>query len=235
MNSYIQFIKETEERIASAIRANHARELRTVDAGLNRVLHGIDDFARVKDEPDNALEAASLFLAVRSFNSLWVARQALEKGYYQQTFSLVRMAMEDQLVARDSENYPATLDALFEGKGRITRGKFAFKEMAGRLPPEEGEGWLGQYLEVSAYASHPAPDSMRGVTSVEPSGRKVLRPGGHEYDRLAIDDAIYHLLTEIIDVLANLAKVLWGIDSEWVVDTVPVREQLTSVRNKLAK
>ena len=44
-----------------------------------------------------------MFLAVRSFNSLHIARQLLEHGYYQQASALVRMAMEDQLVAEDAE------------------------------------------------------------------------------------------------------------------------------------
>ena len=165
------------------------------------------------------------------FNSLWVARQTLERGYYQQALALIRMAMEDQMVARDAENYPLTLAALFEGK--IGRGEFALDKMAERLSPEEKVGWQREYGEASAYATHPRPESMRSLLLVEPDGQKALLPGGVGYDKGMVDAILYYLLSELMNVLATLARVASSIGSEWGVGTVPVYEEIASLRKKL--
>ena len=206
--------------VASTIRANHAQEFRLVDSALDQILRGLEDFADRKDEPDNALENARLLLATRSFNSLWIATQILERGYYQQALTLVRMAMEDQLVARDAENHPQTLDALLEGKGRIGRNEFALDNMAERISPEEKVGWQREYGEASAYGTHPRPESMRSLLLVEPDGQKALLPGGVGYDKGMVDAILYYLLSELMNVLATLARVASSIGSEWGVGTV---------------
>ena len=103
-----------ENDVASQIRMNHGRELEVVDAALDQILQGLDAFAYVKQRPDSRLEDAQMFLAVRSFNSLHIARQLLERGYYQQASALVRMAMEDQLVGRRRRNPSSNV-------GRATR------------------------------------------------------------------------------------------------------------------
>ena len=105
---HMRVIELNENDVASQIRMNHGRELEVVDAALDQILQGLDAFAYVKQRPDSRLEDAQMFLAVRSFNSLHIARQLLEHGYYQQASALVRMAMEDQLVAEDAETHPPT-------------------------------------------------------------------------------------------------------------------------------
>ena len=50
----------------------------------------------------------------------------MEHGYYPQALALVRLAMEDQLVAEDAETYPPTLDALFDDKGSISSGDLTY-------------------------------------------------------------------------------------------------------------
>ena len=45
------------------------------------------------------------------------AKRVLEFGYYQQALTLIRMAMEDQLVAEDAEGNPPTLAALMRDEG----------------------------------------------------------------------------------------------------------------------
>lgn len=112
MENHIRAIERIEDEVASTILANHARELAVVDDALNQIIIGFNDFSSRKGKPDNPLESARIFLAIRSFNSLRTARQTLERGYYQQAMTLVRMAMEDQLVAEDAETHTPTLDAL---------------------------------------------------------------------------------------------------------------------------
>ena len=127
-----------------------------------------------------------MFLAVRSFNSLHVARQVLERGYHQQASTLVRMAMEDQLIAEDAENHPPTLDALLEGKGSISSGDLAYGKMAERISPEAKKAWVEKYGDLSERAAHPRRLSLLALTTV----RRTVRPGGH-YDEVQVKATLF--------------------------------------------
>ena len=116
---HMEKIESNESDVVSQIRINHSREFEVVDAALDQILQGLDAFAHAKQRPDTRLEDAQVFLVIRSFNSLRVARQTLERGYYQQVLTLARMAMEDQIIAEDAESHAPTLDALLEGEGSI--------------------------------------------------------------------------------------------------------------------
>ena len=107
---HLRVIELNENDVAIQIRVNHGHDLEVVDVALDQILQGLDAFAYVKQRPDSRLEDTQMFLAVRSFNSLHTARQLLERGYYQQASTLIRMAMEDQLVVEDAETHPPTLD-----------------------------------------------------------------------------------------------------------------------------
>ena len=152
---HMRVIELNENEVASLIRMNHGRELEVVDAALDQILQGLDTFAYVKQRPDSRLEDAQMFLAVRSFNSLHIARQVLERGYYQQASALVRMAMEDQLVAEDAETHPPTLDALLDDKGSISSGDLTYGKMASRISPEAKKAWDEKYGDLSERAAHP--------------------------------------------------------------------------------
>ena len=152
---HMRVIELNENDVASQIRMNHGRELEVVDAALDQILQGLDAFAYVKQRPDSRLEDAQMFLAVRSFNSLHIARQLLERGYYQQASALVRMAMEDQLVAEDAETHPPTLDALLDDKGSISSGDLTYSKMAERISREAKKAWDEKYGDLSERAAHP--------------------------------------------------------------------------------
>ena len=158
---HMRVIELNENDVASQIRMNHGRELEVVDAALDQILQGLDAFAYVKQRPDSRLEDAQMFLAVRSFNSLHVARQLLEHGYYQQASALVRMAMEDQLVAEDAETHPPTLDVLLDDKGSISSGDLTYGKMAERISPEAKKAWDEKYGDLSERAAHPRHLSLK--------------------------------------------------------------------------
>ena len=172
---HMRVIELNENDVASQIRMNHGRELEVVDAALDQILRGLDAFAYVKQRPDSRLEDAQMFLAVRSFNSLHIARQLLEHGYYQQASALVRMAMEDQVVAEDAETHPLTLDALLDDKGSISSGYLTYGKMAERISPEAKKAWDEKYGDLSERAAHPRRLSLLALTTV----RRNVRPGGH--------------------------------------------------------
>ena len=141
MIRYLHSIAATDNEVASIIRAEHARELDAVYAALDEILRGLSDFGTKQGKPNSPIESARLFLATRSFNSLYSAAMLLERGYYQQAMSLVRMAKEDQLVARDAEHNSLTLGALLHDKGRIGSGGLSLARMAERASSKTKEAW----------------------------------------------------------------------------------------------
>ena len=192
-------IELNENDVASQIRMNHGRELEVVDVALGQILQGLDAFAYVKQRPDSRLEDAQMFLAVRSFNSLHIARQLLERGYYQQALALVRMAMEDQLVAEDAETHPPTLDALLDGKGSIGSGDLTYGKMAERISPEAQKAWDEKYGDLSERAAHPPRLSLLALTTVQ----RTVRPGGH-YDKVQVKVTFLYLLEQLGQVLRTV-------------------------------
>ena len=189
---HMRVIELNEIDVATQIRMTHGRELEVVDAALDQILQGLDAFAYVKQRPDSRLEDAQMFLAVRSFNSLHTARQLLERGYYQQASTLVRMAMEDQLVA---ETHPSTLDALLDAKGSISSGDLSYGKMAERISREAKKAWDEKYGDLSARAAHPRRLSLLTLTTV----RRTVRPGAH-YDEVQVKVTILYLLGGVVKV-----------------------------------
>ena len=224
---YIKRIEEIEDVVATTIRTNHARELDVVDATLDQILLGLNDFGSRKERPDNRLESARLFLAVRSFNSLRTARQTLERGYYQQALTLVRMAMEDQLVAEDAENHPPTLTALLDGEGKIGRRDLALGKMAERLSPKAREVWDDNYGTLSKRAAHPRLESMQGLV-INLDGEVTLRPGSH-YDEVEVRIVLYCLLRELFHVMTTIDKLTTQIQSDWHTQAMPTFEEVNAL------
>ena len=225
MNGYLLSIDRTAAETASIIRERHAREFSAVEAALDDILRGLSDFGSRKQKPDNRLESARLFLATRSFNSLRVALQVLERGYYQQAMALVRMAQEDQMVALDSESHPATLSALLDDDSKLGRGDLALGKMAERVSAKTKETWDDDYGMLSRYGAHPRRGSIEELVEVGPDGQIVLRPGSH-YDETWVNVVLYYILRELVQVFATVAKVtaLAGID--WVTSALPTLKEV---------
>ena len=226
--SYLNRIEEIENEVASTIRMNHAREFEIVDAALDQTLLGLNEFGSRKERPDNRLESARLFLAVRSFNSLRIARQTLERGYYQQALTLVRMAMEDQLVAEDAENHPPTLTALLEGEGKIGKRDLALQKMAERVSPKAREVWDANYGTVSKRAAHPRLESMQGLTATGPDGQTTLWPGS-QYDEVEVRIVLYYVLRELALVFATVAKLTCSVGSDWANRSISTLDKVNSL------
>ncbi len=225
MNGYLLSIDRTDDETASTMRARHARELSAAEEGLDQILRGLSDFGSEKQKPDNRLESARLFLATRSFNSLRTAVQVLERGYYQQAMTLVRMAMEDRVVALDIEHHPPTLAALLDGEGKLGRGNLTLGKMAERVSAKTREVWHDDYGMLSEYGAHPRLKSLRELVADGPDGQILLRPGGL-YDEMWSNVVLYYTLRELVQVFATVAKVtaLAGID--WVTSALPTQEDL---------
>ena len=221
-------IEAAESEIASTIQENHSSELVIIYAAIEQILIGLNEFAEHKERPDDKLESARLFLSVRSFNSLRVAMKTLERGYTQQALTLIRAVMEDQLVVEDAENYPATLEALFDDTDKLGKGKLTLSNMAQRASPKAKEVWDSNYGFVSRFAAHPRNLSMRKLILVDSDGKIILRPGSH-YDRVEVNTVAFYTLGELLKVMAAMAKLTHSVGSSWVDDALPVVEEVNSL------
>ena len=218
---HMRQIELNEIDVATQIRMSHGRELEVVDASLDQILKGLDAFAFVKQRPDSKLEGAQMFLAVRSFNSLHTARQLLERGYYQQASTLVRMAMEDQLVAEDAETHPPTLDALLDAKGSISRGDLTYGKMAERISPEAKKAWGEKYGDLSERAAHPRPLSLLTLPTV----RRTVRPGAN-YDEVQVKGTTLYLLEQLGQVFRTVGLLTANVGSPWVEGARPALREM---------
>ena len=221
---HLRVIELNENDVAIQIRVNHGHDLEVVNVALDQILQGLDAFAYVKQRPDSRLEDAQMFLAVRSFNSLHTARQLLERGYYQQASTLIRMAMEDQLVVEDAETHPPTLDALLDDKGSISSGDLTYGKMAERISPEAKKVWDEKYGGLSARAAHPRRLSMLSLTTV----RRTVRPGGH-YDEAQVKLTFLYLLEQLGNVLRTVGLLTVNAGSPWVEGARPALRDMTTL------
>ena len=232
MNRYLKSIDKTDGETAATIREIHAGEFKVVEAALEQILQGLSDFGSQKQKPDNRLESARLFLVTRSFNSIRTAMQMLESGYYQQAETLVRMVMEDQLVAHDIEIHPPTLTALLDGEGKIGRGNLTYGNMAKRISGKAKEAWDNDYGALSRYGAHPRLGSMRALVTEGPDGEVVLRPGGH-YDRIWANMVLCYTLRELVLVLETVAKITAFAGIDWVDSATPVFEEVMALWQRI--
>ena len=221
-------IEAVENQVARTIQENHSREFEVIYAALEQVLRGHNEFADRKERPDNKLESARVFLTVKSLNSLRVATKVLERGYTQQALTLIRTVMEDQLVVEDAENYPSTLDGLFDDTYAIGKGKLTLSNMAQRVSLKTKEAWDCNYGFASRYAGHPRPLSIRKLISVDPHGNITLKPGSH-YDRVEIDTVVFFALGELLKVMATMAKLTCSVGSNWTNDALSVIEEVNTL------
>ena len=227
-NCYLSYIDKNDCDAVAVTRESHAHGFEVVEAALDRILLGLSDYGFRKQKPDSRQEGASLFLAARSFNSIRTALPVLERGYYQQAMALVRMAMEDQLVAHDIWIHPPTLDALLEGNGTLGKGKLTFGNMAIRVSAKAKEAWDDDYGSLSQYAAHPRIGSMRGLVDVDSDGQIVLRAGGR-YDEIWVNTVLYHLLRQLVLIFEIIAKVTASAGIDWVTGAVPILDEIMAL------
>ena len=232
MNEYVQRIDQMDQATANAIRENHSIELEIVETAIDQVIRGFYDFSSLKPRPDNRLESARLFLSTRSINSLRMALQSLERGYYQQAMTLVRMVYEDQLVAKDIEHHPPTLKALLEGEGKIGKGQFTFAEMAKRISPGAKAKWDDDYGKLSEYAAHTRLASLRGLNTISLDGQEILQPGS-QYDKVRTMITLYYMTQAIDDVMGTVSITTYLVGSDWDSDAMPIYEKVKSLGTEI--
>ena len=173
-------------------------------------------------------------LIVRSFNSFRSALHVFERGYIQQAWALMRMVMEDQLIAEDMEHHPPTLRALSTGEGKLGSGDLSFTKMAERVSVAAKESWLDSYGAASQYAAHPRNSSLQALVALDADGQSVLEPGSH-YDQNLADILIYEMLSQLIYFMAATAKATVAVGTTWVADAMPAFQQVDTLCKQKAE
>ena len=200
-------LEEIDNEVRTKIMKTHARAFNGIDNALDWMLGAWMHFQRNKPRTNDELEALRLLLIKRSFDSLYIARQTLENGYYQQAAALIRMAMEDQLTADYAKDHPETIGALLRKESRVDK----FAGMATGISDDYKPVWDGLYGQLSAFAAHPRHESLNDLLSVSQDGARGVIPGSH-YKEDLLNFVLYHFFRELSEVMTTAAHVL---GDEW--------------------
>jgi len=233
MGKYLQGIDRIEVQTALATRTRHAREFKVLHDALEQLVAGWSDLVALQQRPKARLQVARSLLIVRTFNSVRTALQVLELGYCQQAMALVRMAMEDQLVAEDIEQHPPTLRALLDGDGNLGKGELTFGKMAERLSSNVKAAWGASYGMLSEHGAHPRLKSMLGLVATNPSAsQRGLRPGGL-YDALSINAVLLYAAQTLVQAMATFVKLADEAGLNWAASAMPAFEAVDSLWKEL--
>ena len=179
MKSLLKPVLDAEERTAVATIKKYGKLLALVDRALELFIDRTNLFYNKKFGSLSKLQAARLHLTVRSIKSLRMAKVALVTGYYQQAITLIRMAAEDNLVARDAEICSATLDALLldvplKEDDNVDIQIDRFGAMAKRQSIEFKKWWDWYYGRLSIFGAHPRNASMSNLGHHIPTERGYI-------------------------------------------------------------
>ena len=175
MMSLMKPISDAEERVSKATVERYGEAFTLIDKALELFIDRTGLFGSKKFESISKLQAARLHLNVRSIKSIRTAKIVLALGYYQQALTLLRMAAENDLVARDAAICSPTLDALLldvplkeEDDEDVEMPRFG--DMAMRQSPAFKKWWDWYYgKRLSIYGAHPRNASMSSLYHHSPT------------------------------------------------------------------
>ena len=231
---FLDRLKHQDAALGDAIRSKHTDWFETLETALDCVIQGLNDFGEFKVKPQGELESGWLFLATRTFRNLHMALNTLERGYYQQSLGLVRMAMEDMLVAKDIENYPKTLSALLFDEHKLGRDELQYQAMADRISEQTGNAWRIDYGDVSKYGAHPRMKALE--SSVRWSEQTVphLSLASH-YDEDLVAACVVMVAGESVNVMGVAIKLLHGTRSNWLQSARSPFENLETLIDEIGQ
>ena len=232
MNDYLKALDRNNTELARTIRETHAVDFAIVEGGLDHIIQGLNEFGEFRGKPKGDLESVRLFLATRMFTSLRMALLALELANYQQAATMVRMAMESNLVAEDSTEHEPTRRALLHGEGKMGKGLLTFSEMAGRLSPSSRETWHSEYGIISEYAAHPRMMGMVAMVTWDEENRPHLGLGGR-YSELDISIVMGFLIPELRSLFALAFELTRDYGAAWANNAYQARLELDPLLERI--
>ena len=225
---------DIEREVEETTLQRQAQELHVINKTLDCLIDGLNQLDPVsgKVRPDASLRNIRRFLAVRSYNSLRVAKWPLLMGYYQQALALVRMVYEDWLLAIDAEINPETLAALVNNEGKIGKGNLTLSKMTYRLPTVEKELWDDEYGVLSEYAAHPRHKGLKSLILSDAEGSMTLPIGGR-YDEWWLKFVLFFMLIGFARTVETIARAIDVPRGHWDARVLPLLEEATSLREQL--
>ncbi len=153
-----------------------------------------------------------------------MAIRVLERGYYQQAASLIRIAMEEMLIAEDVEVCPKTLELLLHGdpndKVRLGRDDLSYGAMSARISPEAAEAWKRTYDAVSVYATHPRSTGLQTLVTWDGENLPHLSLDS-DYDRQQLAACIELVANESMNLIKTVVQLLHDTGSDWKIRAYP--------------
>ena len=217
---------EFETNVKKTTSASKKAELDTVENLLNQYLAGFRLLHEFKTGKVQRLELAWLLLVVRGFNSLRCAYDLVQKGYYSEAVIMIRSADEDYLTCRHCEIKQETVDALLDGKSRISK----FRKMAKDISPEFCKSWDANYGQLSEIAQ-PRQLAM-GMTAKWDENRLNL---GGDYIENHFIATCHALLRSAVGMVEFLSKLLGDSFPQWEKESLPAFQEACVYVEKVSK
>ena len=193
-------------------------EISLFDDLLLHLNHGMDPLNGQKQ--DRGLNLLVSLLLVRTFNSLWRAREDALNGYPVQCLALCRAALEDWVTACHVEAHPDRCDRWLvgilpecDGAKKTVDFETMFKEVGGPLGDKAREA----YGVLSDFA-HPNGGGMRWLMHWDPA-TTFLHFGGY-FDERALRFCLYFTIVLAQMSLERVAQLqqrqLNSVDERWL-------------------
>lgn len=228
----------TEERKTVEETINkHGKEIELLATMLNLYTNGFSSTGSLDDQNSDT-SWVWLFLITRSFHSLRCSISLMQKGYYAQAMTLLRMVTEAYFICGNTVNDPTIADAILRNKPNRADGRtiFNYKTLADNM------GCLVMYNKDYAFEckfSHFSSLSA-GILTIEIDSRNRELTPVPVYDEMlflacceiALKNGrlmtrfIYDLLTDVSEEEANI----WQLKSTKGI--IEIDEWLDNLRKK---
>ena len=223
-------IEELEDETKSLTLEKHDDVADVITTILNVYIDGFRRLGNFDIDKDNRKELAWLLLTSRAFNSLRNAYELALKGYYSQSLTLTRSALEDWLASQDCGVNSATIEALLSGEGDVPRSR----EMVARLPDALNKDWRGVEGEEGLYGvlstlSHPR---QRALNFAYDPVSSTLR-FGPLYDEDLFIFTAYYMIIVARRMAEFVARLVAPKDPTFPDDALPVMNESNAMLDQL--
>ncbi len=211
-------VESLDQTVRSQSQTAMRADISLLDDMLLHLNHGMSPLTgKIQDRSLNFLVS---LLLVRTFNSLWRAREDALTGYPVQSMTLCRSALEDWVTACHVEKHPDRSDRWLAGilpESAQAKAPIDFKTMFAEVEGEIGAKAREMYDVLNKFA-HPNGGGMQWLMHWDPEST-YLHFGGH-FDRRALRFSLYFLLTQAQMAMERVAqlqyRVMGEVDADWL-------------------
>jgi hypothetical protein len=152
---------------------SHPDVFELVDRMMKLYIDGLN-LARNSDNKGSSTDKVWLFLVTRSFHSIICSVQLMEKGYYAQAMTLVRMVIEAYFLCGNCKKNKSIMDALLYNKPNRPdrKTKFDYRALATRMGASD---WYDNDYVFACQFSHTSHLSLDIMTASSNSSYRTLK------------------------------------------------------------